>query len=183
MISLALISPMKNLLLVMEQLKETQLRVEYEIYGGIKDEEYWNKCKEVAEVFPFNVKFEYEGAAQPDEVEHVLAGAHIFVLPSKSENFGHAILEALSAGRPVITSFGTPYRNLLEKKAGLNIHPENSSELAAALQFFGEMDESELKDWSAGARRYAEEFVKHLRLEEAYSTLFEVKNQAVAIDK
>ena len=42
----------------------------------------------------------------------------VFILPSKSENFGLVIAEAMSYGLPVITSEHTPWKFLEEKKCG-----------------------------------------------------------------
>jgi len=44
--------------------------------------------------------------------------ASVFVLPTFSENFGIVIAEALAAGVPVITTTGTPWRELPEKGCG-----------------------------------------------------------------
>ena len=41
LLSIALISPMKNHLLVIEALKKVQGRVLWQIFGPIKDSEYW----------------------------------------------------------------------------------------------------------------------------------------------
>jgi glycosyltransferase involved in cell wall biosynthesis len=42
----------------------------------------------------------------------------LFVAPSKTENFGMAIAEALQSGTPVITTKGTPWRELVEHDCG-----------------------------------------------------------------
>lgn len=48
----------------------------------------------------------------------LLAAAELFVLPTASENFGIAIAEALAAGTVVITTTGTPWQEIAEKKCG-----------------------------------------------------------------
>lgn len=58
--------------------------------------------------------------------------ADLFVMPSDHENFGIAIAEALTAGVPVITTTGTPWRILQDLSAGWWI-PANVSSLVAAL--------------------------------------------------
>ena len=49
----------------------------------------------------------------------------MFFLPSFSENFGHAINEALSVGVPVLISDKTPWRNLQEKGMGWDLSLDN----------------------------------------------------------
>jgi glycosyltransferase involved in cell wall biosynthesis len=41
-----------------------------------------------------------------------LAAHDLFFLPTRGENFGHAIYEALASGIPVLISDRTPWRNL-----------------------------------------------------------------------
>ncbi len=48
----------------------------------------------------------------------LLAGAAFFVLPTFSENFGIAIAEALAVETPVITTKGTPWSELIDRKCG-----------------------------------------------------------------
>jgi len=52
-----------------------------------------------------------------------LRDCEAFVLPSRSENFGHSIAEALAAGKPTITTTATPWREIASKDAGWIIEP------------------------------------------------------------
>ncbi len=129
--------------------------IEYNIYGPVKDKGYWEECEAMIKKLPANVKVNYHGDIHPDKIAETLAQNHVFILPSKSENFGHAIYEALSAGRPVITSHHTPWNNLQDSHAGINISTDNTGELQNAIEFFIAMGQEELKKWSDGAREYS----------------------------
>lgn len=152
--SIALISPMKNYLVVLEALKDCSAEIEYNIYGPVKDEEYWNRCKDLIIGMPPNVRVYYHGEISPDGVPEALKRVQVFVLPSVSENFGHAIVEALKAGRPVITSFNTPFAQLYDAKAGYNVEALKDN-LRGAIEFFADFSEEEMKQWSAAAAEYA----------------------------
>ncbi|HEU5365041.1 MAG TPA: glycosyltransferase, partial [Hanamia sp.] len=88
LITIAIISEMKNILLVLEALEKVSAHVQYDIYGPIKDEEYWNECKEKIKALPKNIRVEYHKEILPGEIKGVLSEAHVFISPSKSENFG-----------------------------------------------------------------------------------------------
>jgi glycosyltransferase involved in cell wall biosynthesis len=66
------------------------------------------------------------------EKSAALGHAELFVLPTHSENFGLAIAEALAHGVPVLTTTGTPWRELVTKNCGWWIEP-NKTALAATL--------------------------------------------------
>jgi len=100
-----------------------------------------------------------------------LTKAHVYILPSKSENFGHAIFEALSAGRPVITSNNTPWKNLKESKAGINVALEDT-EIAKAIDFFAELDFDGMEHWSKAAFTYSEEAIDLEKLKSSYRQMF-----------
>lgn len=171
-ISLALISPMKNILLVLQALKNVHAQVVYRIYGPVKDELYWKKCLQQIEELPQNIQVKYYGDIEPVKVEEALARTHIFILPSKSENFGHAIFEALSAGRPVITSDNTPWKLLRDAKAGINVDPENITSLANAIGVFADMQQNEYDSWSNNASLYATNAINFEDITNQYKKMF-----------
>jgi glycosyltransferase involved in cell wall biosynthesis len=173
LISIGIISTMKNILLVLQELEKLTGEIQYDIYGPVKDEEYWDLCKEQIKILPENIQVNYHKEVDPVRVKEVLGNAHVFILPSKSENFGHAIYEALSAGRPVITSHNTPWTDLIQSKAGINVSTDYSIELSEAIHFFAQMDEEELKKWSESAFTYSEQAVDLEETRRAYIDMFE----------
>jgi len=173
LVSVAIISPMKNTLLVLEALGKVKDRIEYDIYGPVKDEEYWDLCKEQIKMLPENIQVTYHKEIEPSQVKEVLEEGHVFILPSKSENFGHALYEALSAGRPVITSYHTPWKDLLESVAGFNVSVNETAGIETAIRFFAHMNQDDLQKWSRGALAYAEKKVEVEKVREEYRGMFE----------
>jgi glycosyltransferase involved in cell wall biosynthesis len=62
-----------------------------------------------------------------------LKAATVFVLPSFSEGFSRALLEAMGAGVPVIATHACNFPEVAERNCGILIAPEQKA-LAAALQ-------------------------------------------------
>ncbi len=172
LVSVALISPMKNILMVLESLGQTKTLIQYDVYGPAKDRDYFERCIAKARTLPSTITVTFHKEIEPTRVKEVLREAHVFVLPSKSENFGHAIYEALSAGRPVITSNNTPWNNLEESHAGMNVSIENNVELTAAIDFFASMDEATLLQWQQGAVSYAGKAIDTEKIREQYRKMF-----------
>jgi glycosyltransferase involved in cell wall biosynthesis len=172
LISIGIISPMKNILLVLEALEKLEDEVQYDIYGPIKDEEYWDVCKEQIKKLPENITVQYHKEIEPQKVKEVLQTAHVFILPSRSENFGHAIYEALSSGRPVITSHHTPWNDLQESKAGMNVSTDYSIEMSEAIHSFAQMDLDELQQWGKSAFEYSEKAVDLEEIRRGYREMF-----------
>jgi len=52
-----------------------------------------------------------------------LAAADLFVMPSDFENFGNAIVEAMLSGLPVVTTTGTPWKELPAEGVGWCVPP------------------------------------------------------------
>ena len=154
LLTVALIGPMKNHLEVLHALATMEAEIEYDICGPIYWPEYWQKCLDVIKQLPSNIKVNYHGAIPPHELVTFYHQCHVFICPSQSENFGHAIFEAFSAGKPVITSHNTPWNQLEEKKIGMNVSP-NKVEIQMAIQRFVDMEMESYADWSKTAASFA----------------------------
>jgi glycosyltransferase involved in cell wall biosynthesis len=115
------ISPMKNLLTALEILRTVKQVVNYGIYGPIEDEEYWEQCQKVIKDLPKNIQVEYKGELLPEEVIETIAKYDLFFMPTKGENYGHVIAEALCAGLPILIADTTPWRDLEAKGIGWDL--------------------------------------------------------------
>jgi glycosyltransferase involved in cell wall biosynthesis len=113
------IAEMKNLLLILEALQAVKAEADFDIYGTLEDVDYWQQCQRLISRLPKNVQTRYLGELRPDQVQDTFSQYDAFVLPSRGENFGHVILESLSAGCPVICSQNTPWTQVLLRGGGV----------------------------------------------------------------
>ena len=79
---------------------------------GFDSDGYLEKCLNVARQLGVEEDFIYTGSLQDEAKWSAYRRADLFVLPSYSENFGIVVAEALYAGLPVITTKGTPWREI-----------------------------------------------------------------------
>lgn len=170
--TVALISPMKNIHLVLSALKEIKHEIEYHLYGPVKDQRYWSECQGVIKTLPSGIKVIHHGEIDPGEVADVVASFDYYIQPSKSENFGHSIFEAFNQGTPVIISDQTPWKGLRTQKAGWDVNLSEPNALSAAIREALEMDDQTYSSYRRGARRMAEDYMQSRDLKKLYLDLF-----------
>lgn len=73
-----------------------------------------------------------------ENVVNVLSEYDILFLPTKGENFGHVIVEALAAGIIVLTSDQVPQNDLEENNCGFNFHLSKSKNFINCLKSLNE---------------------------------------------
>lgn len=107
-------NPLIKLVLVGTGVLETQLR-EYANKMGIEDK-----------IIFCGVRY---------DIDRVLAGFDIFVLPSYTEGLSNALLEAMASGRSIVCS-DIPANNVLVRhnQEALLVNPYNSQELTSAIK-------------------------------------------------
>lgn len=153
------ISPVKGLDVALEALALVKARVDFTIFGPISDPAHWARCEELIAALPDNVTAHRAGELANDDVAQAMAKQDLLLLPSRSENFGHAIFEALAAGTPVVIGDRTPWRGLEAAKAGFDIALPDAAAIAAAIDRLASLPASDYAAWRTGARSTAERFV------------------------
>lgn len=133
------ISPKKNLSLALEILRDVQVPLIYDIYGPIEDAKYWQECKNIIANLPPNISIEYKGELKPEQVVERLSSYDFFFMPTKGENYGHVIAEALCAGLPLVISDQTPWRNLKALGIGWDLPLNNSEAFSTVIENLSKM--------------------------------------------
>ncbi len=87
------------------------------------------------ELAGFGAAVEYMGPA--DDVDALLGKSHIFVYPSHAEGMPQPVLEAMAAGRPIITTDVVGCRDTVDERVnGCLVKAADASALAAAMESF-----------------------------------------------
>jgi glycosyltransferase involved in cell wall biosynthesis len=150
----ARISPMKNTLAAIRMVGQLEGEVELDLWGPLEDREYWAACQQQMLLCRPNVKVRYRGEVAHEQLHVLLHGYDVMLLPTFGENFGHSIIEALSAGLPVVISDRTPWQGLMDVGVGADVPLDNEPEFVRQLERFREMSESEMQDVRAACGRY-----------------------------
>lgn len=149
----------KNLTFALEVLRTVKAEVDFDIYGPIEDRDHWRACEALIAMLPPNIRVRHAGTIAHDEIPSAIGSADLLFSPSLSENFGHAIIEALSCEVPALISDRTPWKNLQARRAGWSLSLDDPAAFAAAIEAYARMPLAERALLRAGARALAEKSV------------------------
>lgn len=152
---LSRVTPKKNLHYLIERLGQVRGSVELDVIGPADDVAYLSRCRSAAANLPPNIEVRFLPEVRHDDVAAAYAARHVLVLPTLGENFGFVILEALAAGRPVIVSDRTPWRNLEQAGAGWDLDLGQPGNWIAALQRCVDLPGDQYTALCARAARHA----------------------------
>lgn len=151
------VAPIKNLKFAIDLLRGLNGNVEFHIYGPLEDQSYWRACEAMITTLPENIDVRACGAIPAENVPTTLANYHFLLLPTKSENFGHAVLEALAVGCPAVVSDQTPWRRLTDQEAGWDIPLSDVRQWREVVQRCVDMSDADYQRLASQARLVAME--------------------------
>ncbi len=97
----------------------------------------------------------FTGPAFDEDKMALLGAASVFCMPSYSEGFSMAILEAVACGLPVLITHGCSFDDVTEVNAGLVVAP-NADSLTEGLRSLLTRDEDELTEMGKRGRELIE---------------------------
>ena len=170
------ISRMKNLDYALHLLSCLSGNVQFDIYGPLEDLDYWNECQKIIKNLPPYIGVNYRGIARAEEVRNLFGRYHLFLFPTRGENFGHVIPEALSSGCLVLLSDQTPWRGLEQKGFGWDIALTDTRKFHLILEIVLAMDHHDYSRRSLAARSFIQEFIRRQNQEirGAYERVFDI---------
>lgn len=150
------ISRKKNLIVIPDILKRISdgIKISIDIYGIAEDEDYQEECREAFEALGEDIKWEFKGEVDSEQVPSVLAEYDAFLFPTLGENYGHVIAEALVAGCVPIISDRTPWLDFDKENCGYVCRLENLDDFANAITELSGMDINEYEVKSRKCQEY-----------------------------
>ncbi len=171
-VTVSRVAKVKNIDYAIRLLRGLRGTIVFDIYGPKEDKEYLLICEEAAKKLPDNIRVNFKGLILHEQTISSMTQYDLFLMPSLGENFGHAILEALLAGCPVLISDNTPWRNLVDKGVGWDIPLDRDDSYKSVLQKLVDMDEAEHSMLVKCAFKFGRDFSNNKELLEKNKKLF-----------
>ena len=155
-----------------EALRATQNppEVNVQLIGPAESEQYLQTLLNQPD-WPRSLRVEHLGARTPDEVSELLGRVHFLLMPTRHENFGHAIVEAWSHGCPVLLSDQTPWRDLEHRQLGWDWELDERT-WVEGLKRVLDMDRAEWSRWSTAATHHFNTVVRSPEILDANRRIF-----------
>lgn len=173
LVFLSRISEKKNLDYALNILKKLKIGVQFDIYGPIEDQIYWQKCLELINKMPKNINVRYCGSISHDEVISTIQQYDIFFFPTLGENYGHVLEESIHAGVPILVSDQTPWRELEIKGIGCDISLSENHKFIDFINNYNELTYEKKKEIKENVIRHSIKILNNKELIEANKKMIE----------
>ena len=156
------IEPKKNLLFIIELLSNLKINLNFDIWGEIGDEDYFNLINKSIKNLPKNINCIYKGKLALMDAKFKFSNYNLFILPTKGENYGHVIFESLSCGCPILLSENTtPWNNLETNLVGYNISLDNKQGWIDKIIYFSRLNITEREIYAENCKNYIKNNIKY----------------------
>lgn len=164
----------KSLQYALETLKEVNkdIAVEFNIFAPPADGKFASACFDSASHLPANVKVKFYNALPSFKHPEVLKEYHLLFSPTPNECGEPVVLEALSAGCPVLTGDDTPWKDVEMNNAGWALCLTDKKLFAEKIKMVAEMNADDLCEMVINAREYAYTRYRQHDFEKQYVDLF-----------
>ena len=133
---------------------ERNSRAFFVIAGGVLEEDYFQELQKLARNLNITGRIRFAGEQKP--VQPLLEMSDVFVLPSRSEGFSNALIEAMASELPCIaTNVGGNIEAIEDGINGLIVEAEDVGQLETAIFSLLE-DQERAKAMALAARRTVE---------------------------
>ncbi len=157
-IFLSRISPVKNLDYLLRVLRRVATPIEFTIYGPLREPDYWETCQSIMTELPGHVVVNYAGEVTPPQVLRTFSAFDLFAFPTRGENYGHVVLEALMAGTALLISDQTPWQASSDK--AVEVIPLSIQDVwVRAIERWGAFKESDFQRMRQAAQAYAHNYL------------------------
>lgn len=171
-IFLSRIAKKKNILFALDVLSKVSGSVQFDLYGPIHHPDYWQLCLEKIKQLPKNISVTYHGDLSYETVHQTMQQYDLFFLPTLNENYGHVIVEALSAGVPVLLSDQTPWHDVEKYHAGWVFPLSDEPCFIERIQKLILCNQEQYAQYQQGALDYVKARVRDTSFSEAYRIFF-----------
>lgn len=163
----------KNLLYCIKILKNiSNLKIKFDIYGIIEDKKYWELCTDNIKEMPSNIIVNYCGELHPEETVEKFSKYDVFLFPTKGENYGHVIYEAMAGGCIPIISDKTPWNDIKNEQCGEVVVLEDINGFITSIEKYAK-DKDLCKNTKINAINYAKKKYLNSVLDSGYLKIFE----------
>lgn len=163
----------KNLLIALQAVSNVDADINFDIFGPCEDKDYWKLCQELIASVPSNITITYKGFVSPREMVTKYADYDCLISPTRFENYGQAIVEAMLHDVPVIISRGTtPWDEIDNQKVGFAVDITDIEGYSKAIKSIADMSAFEYNELIVRLRSYCIKRFDYAKLKTEYNELF-----------
>jgi len=165
------ITEQKNLAAAIAMIQALRVPATLRVFGEAADADYLARCEDLMRQGVGLGTIRFEGRVEPADLARALPQHDVLLHPTLGENFGHAIVEALHLGLPVLISDRSPWTDVEAARAGWALPLTDLDGFVARLEAIHAMG-AEWVEWSRGAIAYARRTFDRTATEQRYRGVY-----------